>query len=128
MARLAFFASVTPSEDLLPVRAMYSETGETNIGLNPLTAKEPIWYAGLDLAASRLAREVTPKIGEAFRIVPKDVQADMKSTAIGTRTINPVTDDFFRVVIEERKNLPESHPHYLLLKIIANALYDILRS
>lgn len=123
--QLAFFASVKPSGDLLPVRAMYSETGETNIGLNPLTATEPIWYAGPDLAASKLATEVTPQIIEAFRIVPKCVQRGMKPTAIGKRTINPVTDDFFRVVIEERKNLPKSHPHYLLLKIIANALYGI---
>ncbi|MFL6307676.1 MAG: hypothetical protein ACJ72H_29435 [Candidatus Sulfotelmatobacter sp.] len=123
--RLGFFASVKPLGDLLPVRAMYSETGETNIGLNPLTATDPIWYAGPDLAASRLASDVTPQIVEAFRIVPKGVQAGMKMTAIGTRTINPVTDDFFRVVIEERKNLPKSHPHYLLLKIIANALYGI---
>lgn len=44
---------------------------------------------------------------------------------IGTRTIGPAKDDFFRVVIEERKKLPKSHPHYLLLKIIANALYGI---
>lgn len=104
---------------------MYSETGETNIGLNPLTATEPIWYAGPDLAASKLARQRTPQIVEAFRIVPNGVQKGMKPTAIGTRTINPVTDDFFRVVIEERKNLPKTHPHYLLLKIIANALYGI---
>jgi hypothetical protein len=123
--KLAFFASVKPSGDLLPVRAMYSQTGETNIGLNPLTATEPIWYAGPDLAASKLAKEVTPQIIEAFRIVPKGVETGMKPTAIGTRTINPVTDDFFRVVIEERKNLPKTHPHYLLLKIIANALYGI---
>jgi hypothetical protein len=123
--RLGFFASVKPSGDLLPVRAMYSETGETNIGLNPLTAAEPIWYAGPDLAASRLAREVTPQVIEAFKIVPKGVQSGMKPTAIGTRTINPVTDDFFRVVIEERKTLAKTHPHYLLLKIIANALYGI---
>ena len=123
--RLAFFASIKPSGDLLPVRAMYGDTGETNIGLNPLTATEPIWYAGPDLAASKLAREHTPPITEAFRIVPKGIQSGMKPTAIGTRTINPVTDDFFRVVIEERKNLLKSHPHYLLLKIIANALYGI---
>ena len=122
---LGFFASVRPSGDLLPVRAMYSETGETNIGLNPLTASEPIWYAGPDLAASRLATGRPPRIDKAFRIVPKGVQAGMKATAIGTRTIDPVKDDFFRVVIEERKNLPKSHPHYLLLKIIANALYGI---
>src|SRR5258707_1034700 len=65
--RLAFFASVKPSGDILPVRAMYSETGETNIGLNPLTSTEPIWYAGPDLAASKLARGATPQIVEAFR-------------------------------------------------------------
>jgi hypothetical protein len=123
--KLAFFASVKPSGDLLPVRAMYSQAGETNIGLNPLTATEPIWYAGPDLAASKLAKEVTPQIIEAFRIVPKGIQTGMKPTAIGTRTINPVADDFFRIVIEERNSLPKTHPHYLLLKIIANALYGI---
>lgn len=58
---LGFFASMKPSGDLVPVRAMYSETGETNIGSNPLTATEPIWYAGPDLAASKLARETTHK-------------------------------------------------------------------
>src|SRR5215470_5215468 len=32
---------------------------------------------------------------------------------------------FFRAIIEERKSLPKKHPHYLLLKIIANSLYGI---
>jgi hypothetical protein len=123
--RLAFFASVKPSGDLLPVRALYVESGETNIGLNPLMSTEAIWYAGPDLAVSKLANATTPQIIEAFRIVPHGVQEGMKTTTIGNRTINPVKDDFFRVVIEERKNLPKSHPHYLLLKIIANALYGI---
>jgi len=36
---LAFFALVEPSHDLLPVRTLYGETGNTNIGLNPLTSK-----------------------------------------------------------------------------------------
>jgi hypothetical protein len=122
---LAFFASVKPSGDVVPVRALYNETGDTNIGLNPLTSKEPIWYAGPDLAASRLLGRRTSKIIEAFRLVPRGVQAGMKTTSIGTREINPEKHDFFRAVIEERKKLPRSHPHYLLLKIIANALYGI---
>ena len=29
------------------------------------------------------------------------------------------------MIIEERKSLPDTHPHYLLLKIIANSLYGI---
>lgn len=65
--KLGFFASVKPSTDILPVRALYNDTGSTNIGLNPLTSERPIWYAGPDLAASRLARKRTPKIVKAFK-------------------------------------------------------------
>ncbi len=122
---LAFFALVEPSNDLFPVRTVYGETGNTNIGLNPLTSEAPIWYAGPDLVASKLATGSTPKITKAFRLIPHGLQEGMKTTNIGTRTIDPQKDDFFRVVIEERKKLPKSHPHYLLLKIIANALYGI---
>jgi hypothetical protein len=96
---LAFFALIKPSGDVLPVRALYSDSGNTNIGLNPLTADEPIWYAGPDLAASRLATGRSPKIIQAFRLVPHGVQKGMKPTVIGTRTINPEKDDFFRAVI-----------------------------
>ena len=124
---MAFFALVKPTRDILPVRAVYNDTGSTNIGLNPLTSKDPIWYAGPDLAASRLARGRVPKIIKAFRLVSDGVQEGMKPTVIGTRAFQPEREgeDFFRAITEERKKLPKSHPHYLLLKIIANALYGI---
>jgi hypothetical protein len=57
---LAFFASIKADGDILPVRALYNETGETNIGMNPLTCKEPLWYAGPDLAASTLKTKRAP--------------------------------------------------------------------
>ena len=76
-------------------------------------------------SSSRLLSKGTPKIIKAFRLVPRGVQAGLKPATIGTRQINPEIDDFFRAVIQERKKLPKSHPHYLLLKIIANALYGI---
>jgi hypothetical protein len=124
--KLAFFASIKADGDILPVRALYNETGETNIGVNPLTCKEPLWYAGPDLAASKLKTKRAPRILRAFKLVPQGgAQAGMKATALGTRTIDPEKDDFFRAIIEERKTLPKRHPHYLLLKIIANALYGI---
>jgi hypothetical protein len=122
---LAFFASIKPKGDVLPVRAMYNETGETNIGLNPLTSQEAIWYAGPDLAASKLKTKRSPKIIQAFKLIPHGVQEGMRATSVGTRTIDPAKDDFFCAVIEERKSLPKNHPHYLLLKIIANSLYGI---
>jgi hypothetical protein len=68
--QLAFFALVKPSRDILPVRSLYSRTDHTNIGVNPLTSKEPIWYAGPDLAESKLKARHVPQIIRAFRLVP----------------------------------------------------------
>lgn len=120
---LAFFASIKPNGDILSVRSLYSQAG-TNIGLNPLTSTEPIWCAGPDLAAAKLFG-TTPQVIEAFRLVPRGSQSGMKSVVIGSRKFNPEVDDFFQVIIEERKKLPEDHPHSLLLKIIANSLYGV---
>ena len=120
--QLSFFALVKPHSDVLPVRSLYSESG-TNIGINPLVSSAPIWFAGPDLAAAKLFG-TTPHIIEAFRLEPDEWQPGMKSIALGSRKINP-QEDFFRAIIEERKKLPETHPHYLLLKIIANSLYGI---
>lgn len=120
-----FFASIKPAGDIVPLRSLYGESGSTNIGLNPLTSDKPIWYAGPDLVGSKLKTGRAPEIIRAFKFVPKGIQKGMKATAIGGRTIDPAKDDFFRAVIEERKTLPKDHPHYLLLKIIANALYGI---
>jgi hypothetical protein len=50
----------------------------------------------------------------------------MKSTAVGTRTIGSQKDDFFRVVIEERKKLPKSHPHYQLRGEVAVSVNPFL--
>lgn len=107
------------------MRALYNDTGSTDIGLNPLTSAEPIWYAGPDLAASKLVRGRTPKIIKAFKLVPTGVQEGVKPTVIGTRALNPEKHDFFRVVLEERRKLPKSHPHYLLVK---NSRQGVVRS
>jgi hypothetical protein len=96
---------VKPDGDILPVRALYRNTGDTNIGLNPLTCEEPIWYAGPDLAGSKLKTGRTPEIVHAFKLVPRGLQKGTKTTAIGKRTFDPATNDFFRAIIEERKAL-----------------------
>ena len=123
---LAFFASVRPAGDILPARSLYSETGATTIGLNPLTSDQPIWYAGPDLAASKLKTKALQESLKRSELCLKGISQDgMSPTTIGTRQIDPAKDDFFLSIIEERKTLPKAHPHYLLLKIIANSLYGI---
>jgi hypothetical protein len=121
---LAFFALVKPHGEVLPVRSLYSKSGNTNIGVNPLTSDEPIWYAGPDLAAAKLFG-TAPHVIKAFTLVPQGLQQGMKPTSLGSRQIDPAKDDVFLAIIEERNKLPEQHPHYLLLKIVANSLYGI---
>src|SRR5262249_28770764 len=45
----------------------------------------------------------------------------MKSVQLGSGSIDPYRDDFFRKVIEERKNRSKDDPLHYFLKILANA-------
>ena len=122
--KLNFFALVKPDADILPVRAVYGENrvgSETNIGINPLTAEKPLWFAGPDIVASRLLTGKSPRILRAIRFEAVGVQKGLKSVTLGKGSINPARDDFFRKVIEERKGKKKSDPLYYFLKILANA-------
>lgn len=105
--RLTFFAQILPSRDIVPVRAPYSsETDGWNIGVNPLTAETPLWYAGPDVIGAKLLSGKTPDTVRAFRLVPSGKQKQLTPLALGGRiTVDPQTGDFFRSVIEERKRL-----------------------
>jgi hypothetical protein len=121
---LTFFALVQPGGDILPVRAVYGDSRinpETNIGLNPLTSRKPLWFAGPDIVASLLLTGKPPKIIRAIRFKPVGVQKGMKPVALGKGCIDPYQDDFFRKVIEERKGKSKSDPLCYFLKILANA-------
>lgn len=122
--KLAFFALIQPEADILPIRTIYGDHqsgDQTNIGLNPLTSDKPLWFAGPDIVGSMLLKGKPPKILRAIRIEPIGVQSGMKSVTLGTGSINPYRDDFFRKVIEERKGKSKDDPLYYFLKILANA-------
>jgi hypothetical protein len=51
--KFKFFALIRPEGDILPVRTMYNGTTQ-NIGINYLTSKGQIWFAGPDIIASIL--------------------------------------------------------------------------
>jgi hypothetical protein len=121
---LGFFALIQPDNDILPVRTIYGDgqsANQTNIGLNPLTSEKLIWFAGPDIVGSTLLKGRPPKILRALRIEPVGVQKGMKSVMLGTGSIDPYSDDFFRKVIEERKGKQKTDPLYYFLKILANA-------
>lgn len=125
--QLSFFALVQPEEIVLPVRADYN--GKTsNIGINPLTSRKPIYYSGPDLVAAKLQTGRAPKIIKAFRVVPVGVQDGLQKISLGGAVeINPRSDDFFKRVIEARIQIKannkqgESDPLADFLKVLANS-------
>src|SRR3989442_4815133 len=103
--QLNFFALVEPQGDMLPVRAVYNdaEAESTNIGINPLRSKVPIWYSGPDLAASKILTGRSPKIIKAIRITPVAVQKGLRPTTLGCRKIVPERNNFYNVVVEGKE-------------------------
>jgi hypothetical protein len=124
---LAFFAKIRPQGDVLTVRALYDGKSAT-IGINHFYSDIPFYYSGPDLAGSKILSGRVPEVIEAFRLVPRGIQADLKQIAIGKRLFDPITRDLFLHIIEERQRLKKydkHHPHVLMLKIVANALYGV---
>jgi hypothetical protein len=116
-----FFALVRPDNDILPVRTFYNGTTQ-NVGINYLTSKEPIWFAGPDIIASILITGKVPHIERAIRVVPHGKQPGLASTSLrGMVNVDAKKHSFFKHVIEQRA-AHESDPalHYWL-KILANS-------
>ncbi len=106
-SRFAAFVKVRADGEVFPVRAQYNPHGHSwQIGSNPLTSEDGLWLALPDVTAAMLLSGKTPKVLEAFRLVPVGKQKGMRSTSLrGAIPICPRKDDFFRVVIEERKRI-----------------------
>lgn len=105
----------------MPVRTVYNGTTQ-NIGINYLTSKEPIWFAGPDIIASILLTGKVPRIEKAIRVVAHSKQAGLGSTSLrGMVRVDAKKHSFFKHVIEQRA-AHESNPapHYWL-KVLANS-------
>ena len=119
---LSFFALVLPQDDIFPVRAIYN--GRTqNIGLNYLTPEQPLWFAGPDVIASALQTGRPPHILKAIRMVPHGRQSGLVPTNLaGMVAINPVEDDFFCHVIEQKSlHKKTNKPLSQTLKVTGNS-------
>lgn len=120
--RLSFFALIQSDKDIFPVRTVYN--GRTqNIGLNYLSSTEPIWFAGPDVIASRLLTSKTPRIIKAIRMVHREKQLGLKTSNLARMVpINPISDDFFRHVVEQRSVHKRSNGALsYFLKILGNS-------
>jgi hypothetical protein len=113
------------------VRARYDPHSPSwTIGVNHLTADQPLWYALPDLAASRLLAGKSPRVLDAILLLPEG-QAEGLSpfTLPGGRIIDPRVDDPFQAMTEDRARVrrdpsldePTRDRLQLPLKISSNA-------
>ena len=103
---LATLVRVTPNADIFPVRASYGGEEQATIGLNYLTANQPLWFTLADCVAAKLLGGKAPDIVEALSFASGPVQSELQPAALAGNPdylIDPAADDMFRRLIELRQ-------------------------
>lgn len=113
--KLHVIVQVIPDDDVFPVRSIYgdalprNETNKTaNIGLNRLSCEKPLWFTLADCLASKLLTGKAPKVVQALRFSPKQMQDNLQPVALSGNSnylIDPKRDDFFKRVIQLRRDV-----------------------
>jgi hypothetical protein len=134
--KLPAFVRVIPNGDILPSRGRYSvASNDWQVAVNHLYAgsdnpDDALWFPLADIVASKVLYGRIPHIVDAFRIEAQGRLGGLKSTQLrGAVSVDPRTQDFFRVVIEERIRLArrtdisevEKARLKKALKVLANA-------
>jgi len=131
---LTGFVKIVPDGDILPTRSPYSvETNDWQVAVNHLygdNLSHALWFSVPDVVVSVLLTGRVPKIVDAFRIEPIGTLSELEMTKLrGAIEVDPRNQDFFKVVIEERKRLSsrsdlsevEKQRLEKALKVLANA-------
>lgn len=106
--QLSVIVQVKPDADIFPVRAIYDERRQYNIGLNYLSSEEPFWYTLADCIASKLLTGKAPKILQAVSFAPLAPQDDLAAVDIAGNPdyrVDPATGDFYKRVIDLRSSV-----------------------
>ena len=104
--KLNAIIEIEPNEDILPIRTKYDKNKDTfNIGINYVSSKKTMWYSLADIIASKLLTGKTPKIRKAIRFELLDYQDNLNNVNILDIDINPKKQDFFKELIEKRKEV-----------------------
>ena len=113
---------ITPDNDCLPIRSDYRE-GEFNIGINFLKTSQKLYYFLPDLIFSRLLTDKVPRISRAIRFRASKIQTGLKSISLFGVAIDPSTDNFLSVLVQERARIKKVNAEKAQgLKIAVNSM------
>lgn len=133
--QLVGFVQIIPDGDILPSRSKYSSaSNDWQVGVNHVYSDPAnpttLWYSLPDIVASVLLTGRVPRIVDAFRLKAVGKMADLNNVSLRSEIdVDPSREDFFKVVIEQRKrlvrrsDLPPAERAKLdkALKVIANS-------
>lgn len=107
---LTAFVRVLPKGDILPSRCQYNlATNDWQVGVNHLyadAAEDALWFALPDVIASTILTGKIPQIVDSFILEAHGQLSDLRSTKLrGSIDVDPRSEDFFKVVIEQRRRL-----------------------
>ncbi len=111
--RLPTLVRIRPAGDLLPVRAQYEPEPQYTIGLNFLTCDSPLWYTLADCMASKLLTGKPPTVLQALSFAPEPPQSGLSPVSLAGNPdcrIDPYADDFYRRLIDLRKDIQKREP------------------
>jgi hypothetical protein len=130
---LACIVQVRPDGDIFPVRATYPGDQSSTIGLNHLTADEPLWFTLADVLASKVLSGKSPQIVSALRFEAGAPQAGLHAIKLAGVDVRPAHDDFYKLLIDQRRRVQAReklatgdekatlHSDQQSLKILANS-------
>jgi DNA-binding phage protein len=122
-----------PDNDILPVRALYGGSEGAAIGVNHLSANEPMWFTLADVLAAKMLGGRAPKIVRAIRFSAKAPQSGLNPIELEGAEVHPAKDDFYKLLIDRRRRIksaesaaedgdkPALNAAQQSLKILANA-------
>jgi hypothetical protein len=134
--RLTTLVQIAPKDNVVPVRAPYMGEQQATIGVNYLTAGEPLWFTMADCIASKILTGNGPRVVKAVSFEAGAQQEGLDSIRIAGNPdyeVDPATNDFYRRLIDLRSSIkvkmksaaPEEREALdalqLALKILANA-------
>jgi hypothetical protein len=107
--RLTAFVRLVPDWDVLPIRAKFAiDAQDWQVAVSHVHGGEGdgLWYALPDVVASVILTGRVPALLDAFRLRAEGALSTLTPVRLrGLVPIDPRREDFFRVVIEQRKLL-----------------------